>query len=106
MAVFTVSSLDRIKDIPTNLNPDQMQILGMGASKGSPEFPALPLAKEEIRAIVNDQVKGFSGIIKGKALLDMARRAFLGSPRRGAGPRAKTFVIRSFWRVQGTFVFF
>lgn len=68
MAVFTVSSLDRIKDIPTN--PDQMQILGMGASKGGGEFLPLPQVKEEIRAIVNDQTKDFSGLIKGKALLD------------------------------------
>ncbi len=70
MAVFTVSSLDRIKDIPTYLNFDQMQILGMGASKGGGEFLPLPEVKEEIRAIVNDQAKGFSGLIKGKALLD------------------------------------
>jgi CHAT domain-containing protein/Tfp pilus assembly protein PilF len=68
MAVFTVSSLDRIKDIPTNL--DQLQILGMGASKGGGEFLPLPDVKEEIRAIVNDKAKGFSGLIKGKALLD------------------------------------
>jgi CHAT domain-containing protein len=68
MAVFTLSSLARIKDIPTN--PDQFQILGMGASKGSGDFPPLPKVKEEIRAIVHDKAKGFSGLIKGKALLD------------------------------------
>jgi CHAT domain-containing protein len=70
MAVFTLSSLDRIKDIPTNPDAEQMQILGMGASKGSGEFSPLPQVKEEIRAIVHDQAKGFSGLIKGKALLD------------------------------------
>ena len=45
-------------------------VLGLGAGKGSPNFPPLPQVEKEIRAIVNDGTKGSSGLIKGKALLD------------------------------------
>ncbi len=66
MAVFTMSSLSRINDTPT----DQYKILAMGASKGSHKFFPLTCVKEEIREIVNDGSKGFTGLIKGKALID------------------------------------
>jgi CHAT domain-containing protein len=47
-----------------------LQILGLGAGKGSQNFLPLPQVKEEIQAIVNDPAKGCSGLIQGKALLD------------------------------------
>jgi CHAT domain-containing protein len=66
MTIFTTSSLTNIKDEPE----EKRKILGFGASEGSEDFSPLPNVKEEIKAIVKDKEKGYTGLIEGKAFID------------------------------------
>jgi len=64
--LLTPSSLKHMDENPVIEN----KILGMGASKGGNGFKPLLHAGQEIRTIVNDPAKHYTGLINGNALID------------------------------------
>jgi CHAT domain-containing protein/Tfp pilus assembly protein PilF len=66
IAIITPSSLKNIKEEPVR----RKKILGLGVGQGGEGFAPLPNVGSEIRAIVEDEEKGYSGVIKGKAFID------------------------------------
>ncbi|MCP4147032.1 MAG: CHAT domain-containing protein, partial [bacterium] len=84
ISLFTNSSLSGINREPG----EKKKILAMGASGKNSDYPILPNVKREIRAIVNDEKKGFKGLITGKGFLDndFTRETFLTQLKTAAFP--------------------
>lgn len=66
ITIITKSSLKNIKDKSLG----EKRILGLGASQGGHGYPPLPNVPAEIRFIVDDEEKGYKGLIEGKAFID------------------------------------